>query len=120
MTLSTLSQACKHQGLAPRLVGCQTLRWATVFAVCLSLAGPVSAEELQGVVVGVADGDTVTVLDAGRVEHKVRVAGIDAPERRHEPPRMRARLQRSLAYRTVTLEIACGLLNFTKVFARTI
>ncbi|WP_231497786.1 thermonuclease family protein [Methylibium sp. T29-B] len=27
-----------------------------------------------------ADGDTVTVLDADRTQHKIRVAGIDAPE----------------------------------------
>jgi len=29
----------------------------------------------------VADGDTVTVLDADRTQHKIRVAGIDAPEK---------------------------------------
>lgn len=34
-----------------------------------------------GVVVGVADGDTVTVLDTDKTQHKVRVAGIDAPEK---------------------------------------
>lgn len=37
--------------------------------------------DVTGVVVGVADGDTVTVLDAGKNQHKVRVAGIDAPEK---------------------------------------
>lgn len=37
--------------------------------------------DVTGVVVGVADGDTVTVLDADRNQHKVRVAGIDAPEK---------------------------------------
>lgn len=36
---------------------------------------------ITGTVVGVADGDTVTVLDADRVQHKVRIAGIDAPEK---------------------------------------
>lgn len=39
------------------------------------------AAELEGKVVGVSDGDTVTVLDATRTQHKVRVAGIDAPEK---------------------------------------
>jgi endonuclease YncB( thermonuclease family) len=39
------------------------------------------AAELSGVVVGLADGDTVTVLDATQQQHKVRLAGIDAPER---------------------------------------
>lgn len=37
--------------------------------------------DVTGVVVGVADGDTVTVLDADKTQHKVRVAGIDAPEK---------------------------------------
>lgn len=36
--------------------------------------------DVTGVVVGVADGDTVTVLDEYKTQHKIRVAGIDAPE----------------------------------------
>ena len=28
-----------------------------------------------------ADGDTVTVLDAAKVQHKIRLSGIDAPEK---------------------------------------
>ena len=32
--------------------------------------------------VGVADGDTITVLDADKVQHKIRLAGIDAPEKK--------------------------------------
>jgi endonuclease YncB( thermonuclease family) len=40
-----------------------------------------SAETLTGTVVGVADGDTITVLDANREQHKIRLAGIDAPEK---------------------------------------
>jgi len=39
------------------------------------------AETLTGKVVGVSDGDTLTVLDAERHLHKVRLAGIDAPEK---------------------------------------
>jgi hypothetical protein len=39
------------------------------------------AESLFGRVVGVSDGDTVTVLDATKAPHKVRLAGIDAPEK---------------------------------------
>jgi len=40
-----------------------------------------SAETLTGTVVGVADGDTITVLDANREQHKIRLGGIDAPEK---------------------------------------
>jgi endonuclease YncB( thermonuclease family) len=39
------------------------------------------AETLTGTVVGVADGDTITVLDANRAQHKIRLGGIDAPEK---------------------------------------
>lgn len=47
----------------------------------LFIATFASAETIVGRVVGVADGDTVTVLDAQRVQHKIRLAGIDAPEK---------------------------------------
>ena len=47
----------------------------------LCLATCVHAVELRGKVVGVSDGDTVTVLDAERRQYKVRLAGIDAPEK---------------------------------------
>lgn len=40
------------------------------------------AATIEGHVVGVADGDTVTVLDANKVQHKVRLSGIDAPEKK--------------------------------------
>jgi len=32
-------------------------------------------------VVGVSDGDTITVLDAWKTQHKIRLAQIDAPEK---------------------------------------
>jgi endonuclease YncB( thermonuclease family) len=37
--------------------------------------------QLYGQVVSVADGDTLTMLDQDRVQHRVRIDGIDAPER---------------------------------------
>jgi endonuclease YncB( thermonuclease family) len=40
----------------------------------------VRAEMLEGRVVRVTDGDTIIVLDANKRQHKVRLAGIDAPE----------------------------------------
>jgi len=39
------------------------------------------AEVLVGTVVGITDGDTITVLDKDNSEHKVRLMGIDAPEK---------------------------------------
>lgn len=50
-------------------------------AVWTLLAGVAAAEEFQGRVVGVTDGDTIRVLHAGRAE-TVRLQGVDAPERR--------------------------------------
>jgi len=48
--------------------------------VCLSLVA--SADSLTGKVVKITDGDTLYVLDANYKQHKIRLAGIDAPERK--------------------------------------
>lgn len=40
------------------------------------------ADLLSGRVVGVADGDTITLLDANNTQHKIRLGGIDAPEKK--------------------------------------
>lgn len=45
------------------------------------IARGASAETLYGRVVGVADGDTLTLLDRDNRQRKIRVAGIDAPEK---------------------------------------
>ena len=50
--------------------------------VRLTLAGPwCHADILEGRVVGVSDGDTITLLDAKEQTHKIRLSGIDAPEK---------------------------------------
>lgn len=48
--------------------------------LCL-VVGLASAQTITGKVVGVSDGDTVTVLDAAKTQHKIRLSGIDAPEK---------------------------------------
>jgi endonuclease YncB( thermonuclease family) len=52
--------------------------------VLATLALPLAAhsDTLQGHVVGVTDGDTITLLDATKAQYKIRVAGIDAPEKK--------------------------------------
>ena len=40
-----------------------------------------SADVFEGRVVGVADGDTITLLDGNRQQQRIRLAGIDAPEK---------------------------------------
>lgn len=37
---------------------------------------------ITGQVVGVTDGDMVTVIDAFNTQHKIRLSGIDAPEKK--------------------------------------
>lgn len=56
---------------------------AGVFAVlALSiLTTAIHAETLTGRVVGIADGDTLTLLDTTNTQHKIRLAGIDSPEK---------------------------------------
>jgi endonuclease YncB( thermonuclease family) len=52
------------------------------FLLCCVVSGAaVSAASIQGLVVGVSDCDTITVLDENRHQHKIRLAGIDAPEK---------------------------------------
>jgi len=52
-----------------------------VSAALLVAGTGAQAETLQGKVVGVSDGDTVTLLGPGWTEHKIRLAHIDAPEK---------------------------------------
>jgi endonuclease YncB( thermonuclease family) len=37
--------------------------------------------DISGKVVAVTDGDTIKVLDSNSIQHKVRLTGIDAPEK---------------------------------------
>lgn len=53
---------------------------ATTLVLCLVLQA--QAETLLGKVIHVQDGDSITVLDETHTQHKIRLSGIDAPERR--------------------------------------
>jgi len=57
---------------------CLVIGWAFI---CLLLSACAGAAELHGKVVAIADGDTITVLDAQHQQHKIRLSGIDAPEK---------------------------------------
>jgi len=41
----------------------------------------INAKELMGQVIRVIDGDTITILDANKEQFKIRLSGIDAPEK---------------------------------------
>ena len=50
----------------------------------LVFADPLSAAIQTGLCIGVSDGDTLTLLTRGKEQIKVRLQGIDAPERRQD------------------------------------
>ena len=63
------------------------------------------AGTITGLVVGVADGDTVTVLDAQKVQHQIRLSGIDAPEKKQPfGNRSKESLSDSVFNKTLTVE----------------
>lgn len=69
------------------------------------LASSVQAGLISGRVVHVADGDTITILDAGKIQYKVRLAGIDAPEKTQAyGQRSRDSLEELVAGQTVIVE----------------
>lgn len=50
-----------------------------LYQACATYKG--SSTSFEGEVVAITDGDTIKVLDAQKVQHKVRFAFIDAPEK---------------------------------------
>jgi micrococcal nuclease len=63
-----------------------------------------AAQTFTGRVVGVADGDTVTVLLEGNRPQKIRLAGIDAPEKNQAfGSRAKQALSEKIFNRTVTV-----------------
>jgi len=53
------------------------------FAVFISLAAATAEAQttLTGLVIGITDGDTITLLDDAKQQHKITLDGIDAPEK---------------------------------------
>lgn len=50
-------------------------------ALIVGVSSTTPADTLIGKVVGITDGDTITVLDGQQAQHKVRLMGIDCPEK---------------------------------------
>ncbi len=50
--------------------------------VLVFVFAPAFADTLTGKVVKVADGDSITILDSTDTQHRIRLQGIDAPERK--------------------------------------
>jgi len=75
-------------------------------AVFLSLVLAFSVwADFTGKVVKISDGDTITVLDHYKVQHRVRLTGIDAPERKQAfGSRSRQSLGKLVFSKTVTVK----------------
>ena len=59
------------------------MRSRAALLLCLVLIGvPARADWVMGRVVAITDGDTLTILTTDRVQHRVRLTGIDTPEKR--------------------------------------
>lgn len=72
-----------------------------VFLLCLWA----NAIEFTGKVVGIADGDTITVLDASNAQHKIRLAEIDTPEKSQAfGSRAKQALSEKIFGKTVTIQ----------------
>lgn len=78
---------------------------AFLVAILLVVANGAHADILSGRVVAIADGDTLTVLDASNRQHKIRLAGIDAPEKKQPfGDRSKRHLAQMVFNKAVTVE----------------
>lgn len=77
----------------------------SVFVFCTALLPANATEIYQAKVIGVTDGDTIKVLRTGNKQVKIRLAGIDCPERK-QPWGTKAKQAASdlVAGQTVTIE----------------
>lgn len=77
----------------------------SIFAALLCLSLTAQAEYLTGRVIRVADGDTITILDSSDTQHKIRLSGIDAPERKQAfGMKSKEALSNAVAGKTVTID----------------
>lgn len=77
-----------------------------IACACFLMPASALAQTLTGIVVGVTDGDTIRLLDREKRQYKVRLQGIDAPER-GQPFGSRARESLSALVLNRTVQADC-------------
>lgn len=77
-----------------------------LLVVVAFLSSFATAEVLHGEVTGVTDGDTITLLNSQKQQHKIRLGGIDAPEKAQPFGRRSMQSLSELVFgRTVSVEV---------------
>lgn len=66
----------KHVNLNGLILG-----WVICVALFYSISHAWAEQVIPGKVVGITDGDTLTLLDTNQMQYRIRVSGIDTPER---------------------------------------
>jgi micrococcal nuclease len=66
----------------------------------------IATETFSGTVVGITDGDTIKVLTENKILHKIRLYGVDAPEKNQAFGSVSKMFSSSLAFgKNVTIEV---------------
>lgn len=69
---------------AARIIALTIAALAITTGAYKSCTQPTAAREITGRVVSIADGDTLSVLDSAHTNHRIRLAYIDAPEKKQD------------------------------------
>lgn len=93
------------------------LRRLLCFVACSLLLAPCSALAWSGVVIGISDGDTITVLQDERRPVKIRLYGIDCPEKRQAWGNRATQGTRRLCYDKVVDVEEAGLDRYGRIVA---
>ena len=73
----------------------------TIHLLIAVLLIPSFSYALTGKVISVADGDTITILDSSKQQHKIRLYGIDTPEKKQAFGKAAKKHTARLTYRKI-------------------
>lgn len=58
------------------------MRYFLFLTVLLFFSASLFAEPITGKVISISDGDTITIMDSSKTQHKIRLEHIDTPEKK--------------------------------------